>query len=279
MDSNEYRVRSKKLWDSMARGWDERRDNLWKMSRKVGEWLVENLAPQPGQTVLELAAGVGDTGFAAAAVLGEAGRLISTDFSPAMVEAATRRGAELGLANVEYRVMDAERMEIADDSVDGVLCRWGYMLMADPLVAFKETRRVLRKGGKLCFACFTGAQQNPWAAIPGKVLVQRGHMPPPQPEAPGIFALSDTGRVTSLLQGAGFQVPKFKDIPMHFYFETFDEYWYFLTEIAGAISVILKSLEDAEMEIVRADVEAGVRPFQTEKGIDIPAVSLGAVTS
>jgi ubiquinone/menaquinone biosynthesis C-methylase UbiE len=79
-------------------------------------------------------------------------RLITTDFSPAMLEAARRRGAELGVANVDYRVIDAERIELHDDSVDGVLCRFWYMLMADPAAAFAETRRVLRPGGRLALA-------------------------------------------------------------------------------------------------------------------------------
>ena len=82
--------------------------------------------------MLELAAGVGETGFDAAAIIGETGRLITTDFSPRMLEAARRRGAELGATNVDYRLMDAERIELADASVDGVVCRFGYMLMADP---------------------------------------------------------------------------------------------------------------------------------------------------
>ena len=114
---------------------------------RCGEWMVRELAPRPGDTVLELAAGVGDTGFEAADLVGERGRLISTDFSPAMIEAARRRGTELGVNNVEYSVMDAERIELDADSVDGVLCRFGYMLMADQAAALAETRRVLRPAG------------------------------------------------------------------------------------------------------------------------------------
>jgi len=114
--------------------------------------MIRELGPQPGDTVLELAAGAGDIGFEAAAIVGETGRLISTDFSPAMLEAAQRRGAELGIENVEYRVMDAEHLELDADSVDRVLCRFGYMLMADPAAALAETRRVLRPGGRLALA-------------------------------------------------------------------------------------------------------------------------------
>jgi ubiquinone/menaquinone biosynthesis C-methylase UbiE len=78
----------------------------------VRAWLISELAPLPGDTVLELGAGPGDTGFAAAALVGERGRLLSTDFSPDIVEVARRRGGELGLENVDYRVMDAERIEL-----------------------------------------------------------------------------------------------------------------------------------------------------------------------
>ena len=84
--------------------------------------MIRELGPRPGDTVLELAAGAGDTGFEVAAIVGERGRLISTDLSPAMVNVARRRGAQLGLGDVDYRVMDAERLALDTDAVDGVLC-------------------------------------------------------------------------------------------------------------------------------------------------------------
>ena len=166
MDLGEYRRTSRDIWDRMAPGWDQRRDWVWEVSQSVGKWMVDRLAPQPGQTLLELAAGAGDTGFAACTRLGDDGRLISTDFSPRMVQTAQRRAAELGLKNVEFRVMDAERMDLDDDSVDGVLCRWGYMLMADPAAALRETRRVLRDRGRLAFSVWADPKRNPWASIP-----------------------------------------------------------------------------------------------------------------
>ena len=102
--------------------------------------------------MLELGAGTGETGFEAAAILGQDGRLISTDSPPEMVEVARRRGTELGLGNVEYRVIDAERIELDSGSVDGVLCQSAYMLVADPAVALASTRRVLRPGGRLALS-------------------------------------------------------------------------------------------------------------------------------
>jgi ubiquinone/menaquinone biosynthesis C-methylase UbiE len=185
-----YRDTSLRIWDQMATGWDDDRRWVWDASRDVGEWLVEALDPQPGATVLELAAGVGDTGLAAAARLGANGRLISTDFAPAMVEAARRRAEELGVEGAEFRTMDAERMDLEDGSIDGVLCRWGYMLMADPAAALAETRRVLAPGGRVAFSVWGDPAANLWAAIPARVLREHTGGPPPDPHAPGIFAMA-----------------------------------------------------------------------------------------
>src|SRR5262249_58559335 len=124
----------------------------------------------PGKAVHELAAGAGVVGFAAAALVGPGGRVIVSDFSAAMVAAAERRAAELGLANVECRVLDAERLDLPDAAVGGVLCRWGDMLMADPTAGLTETRWGLGCGGHLSCAVFAGAEKNPWARLPAPAL-------------------------------------------------------------------------------------------------------------
>lgn len=111
---------SKAVWDAMAPGWHARREEVWNISRRVGEWMIRKLDPQPGDTVLELAAGLADTGFMAARLVGETGRVIITDFAPEMVAAARQRAEELGVGNAEFRVLDAERMDLGTDSVDGV---------------------------------------------------------------------------------------------------------------------------------------------------------------
>src|SRR4051794_5610763 len=126
LDVEAARERSRAVWSAMAAGWEGCRNEMWEDTRPVGDWLLEKLDPQPGNTVLELAAGVGDTGLAAARLVEPTGRVIITDFAPEMVAAARRRASELGVTNAEFRVLDAERMDLATDSVDGVLCRWGY---------------------------------------------------------------------------------------------------------------------------------------------------------
>lgn len=257
----------------MAEGWDRDRRWIWDSSRVVGEWMVEALDPQPGQTILELASGAGQTGFAAAAALGEDGRLISTDFAPNMVEAARAESARLGLHNVEHRVLDAERMDLEDDSADGVLCRWGYMLMADPEAALRETRRVLRDGGRLAISVWGAPQDNPWAAVAGAALREQTGAPPPAPTDPGIFAMADPERTRSLLASVGFEVQRMEDIPVSWRFEDFDAYWNFLLNLAGAIAVAIAALPEGEQRALRGRIEEAVEPYRMNGGYELPGLA------
>jgi SAM-dependent methyltransferase len=263
----------------MAPGWERRRAQLEEAMTPVREWLVRELAPKPGDTVLELGAGPGDTGFAAAAIVGERGRLISTDFSPDMVDVARRRGAELGLDNVDYRVMDAERIELDSDSVDGVLCQSGYMLMPDPAAALSETRRVLRAGGRLALSVWGGPEDNPWASVAGRILVERGHMPAPEPGAPGVFGLAAEERTRALLEGAGFTAVRTEEVAMRWAFGDLEDYESWLTEVAGAFALAIRGLSEGEREAFRSQLGEAVRPFAVDEGYELPGLALCAVAS
>lgn len=267
---DQYRSASHDIWEAMSSGWEHERDFIWDVSRQVGERMVERLAPRPGETVLELAAGLGDTGFAAAAALGDDGRLICTDFAPGMVEAAQRHGDELGLRNADYRVLDAERMDLADESIDGVLCRWGYMLMADPAAALAETRRVLRPDGRVVLAVWTGPDRNPWAAVPGRVLVERGHMPAPAPGMPGIMAMADPDLVRSLVTGAGFSPPEIEQVQVSWRFPSFEEFWAFTNRIAGPLVMIIQGLPADERDRIRDEVRERLAGFGGDEGFKLP---------
>lgn len=199
--SEAARQRSRATWDAVSTGWYAQREEIWESSRPVSEWMIKKLDPQPGDTVLELAAGLGDTGFMAARLVGESGRVIITDFAPKMLAAARRRAEEIGVKNVEFRVLDVERMDLETSSVHGVLCRWGYMLMIDPAVACAETRRVLRPGGRLAFSVWAARERNPALSLASRILVELGHIPPPDPEAPRPFFMADRGRIQDARRG------------------------------------------------------------------------------
>jgi SAM-dependent methyltransferase len=272
------RQQSRAAWGAVTPGWYAQREVLWNASRQVSEWMVRRLEPQPGDTVLELAAGLADSGLMAARLVGEAGRVIVTDFTPEMIAAARRRAEELGVPNAEFRVLDAERMDLETDSVDGVLCRWGYMLMIDPHAAFAETRRVLRPGGRLAFSVWAARERNPALSLAGTVLVELGHIPPPDPEAPSAFVMADPERIRELVVGAGFAEPEIEEVSFRLPFAEQDAFWRYLTETSASVSPVLRSVSPEEQDKVRRRVHEAARPFQSGEGYDFPAVCLNAVT-
>ena len=272
------RQQSRAAWGAVARGWYAQRDELWKASRPVSEWMVRRLDPKSGDTVLELAAGLADTGLMVAHLVGESGCVVVTDFTPEMVAAARRRAEELGVHNAEFRVLDAERMDLQTDSVDGVLCRWAYMLMIDPPAAFAETRRVLRPGGRLAFSVWAARERNPALSLVGGVLQSQGHIRPPDPEAPSAFAMADPGRVRELVVGAGFSEPEIEEVTFRWPFTEQDAYWRYVTETSASSSPILRSLPPEEQAKIREQVHEAARPYRSGEGYDFPAACLNAVT-
>jgi ubiquinone/menaquinone biosynthesis C-methylase UbiE len=279
VDVEDYRRTSREVWKSMAPGWERWRAQLAGSLTPVREWLIGELGPRRGETVLELGAGTGETGFEAAGILGEGGRLISTDFSAEMVEVARRRGSELGLGNVDYRVIDAEQIELASGSVDGVLCQSAYMLVADPAAALAETRRVLRPGGRLALSVWGAPERNPWASIGGMILVERGHMPPPEPGAPGVFSMASEGRTRGLLERAGFTSIRMEEVPVCFAFQALDDYEQWVTDVAGPFAILVRGLPEAEREVLRARLKEAFVPFATNGGYELPGVALCALAN
>jgi ubiquinone/menaquinone biosynthesis C-methylase UbiE len=279
MTSAEYRTESYANWQRVAPGWERRREEMWLATEAVSRNLVDRLRLEPGQTVLELAAGPGQTGLLAADAVGPEGRLVSTDFAPAMVDAARRLSQELRVANVEHRLMDAEAIDLPDASVDAVVCRWGFMLFPDPGRAFAEARRVLRPRGALAFAVWASPDSNPWASVVGRAVVAQGAMPPPDPDAPGMFRLADPERIRAFVRAAGFDTVEIEDVPVAFAYESLDDYWKTTLELGAGIANAVGPLPEEEREQIRAAVERAAEPYRTVDGYEFPGLSRNVLAS
>jgi SAM-dependent methyltransferase len=256
----------------MAASWERRRERIFERHRRVSEWLVDQVTARPGATILELAAGTGETGFLAAERVGEMGTLISTDATPGMVEAARRGAAAQGLTNVEFRVMDAESIELADRSVDGVLCRFGLMLMANPSQVLNHSLRVLRPGGRVAYAVWGGPQSNPWAARIGPAIEAAGHQLAQNLYAVDgpLFSLADPGLNRELLRRAGFTGIRVMEIAAPRRYRDFDEYWD--SHITGPIAESFASLAAAEVEQIRGSLASVLAGFESDGGLEIPSL-------
>lgn len=266
--------------EAIAPTWERRREDIEGVCTPIRDWMVTEVRPSDGDTVLELAAGVGETGFQAAAAIGERGRLITTDLSPAMVDAARRRGTELGVTNVEYKVTNAESIDLDADSVDGVLCRFAYMLMADSAAALAETRRVLRPGGRLALSSWGAPERNPFFGLIGMSLGLRGHIPPLEPPpAPGPFSMASAERTTAMLESAGFSDVRTEEIQVRFVVPNVDGYLSLISDTAGPLALVLRALPDTERAAIKKDVENAFQRFAVEDRYELPGVALCAVAS
>ncbi|WP_020575391.1 class I SAM-dependent methyltransferase [Actinopolymorpha alba] len=277
--TDEYRRTSYEISQTIAPGWERWRSRFETVVAPVREWMVRELASPRGATVLELAAGAGDTGFEAVRALGGDARLISTDFSPAMLDVGRRRGAELGIKNVEFRVLDAEYLGLDTDSVDGVLCRFGYMLMADPAEALRETRRVLRPGGRLTLAVWGAAERNPFFTVIASTLVKGGQLPALREGVPTPFSMASPVQTKALLEAAGFRVVKVEEVPLEFQFRDVDDYLRFMADTAGPLAVALRKLPQPEGKAVAAGLENALGIFETGGEYKIPGIALVAAAS
>jgi SAM-dependent methyltransferase len=273
MDSTEYRRQSLNTWNTLAPTWDERSEQIGEPVAPVRDRMLELLGAQAGETLLDIACGAGEMTELLSPVVGDSGHLICTDFAPQMVDAARRRGEQAGLANAEYREMDAEHMDLDDASVDGAVCRFGYMLMADRAAALGETRRVLRDGGRVVFAVWAEPQRNPWVLVPGSVLIERGVMPFPDPDGPGIFALGEPSKIDATVAEAGLTADMIDSVDIHHHIAGPDALWERVTQTMGPLATAIGEQPPAEQAEIRAATLERAEPFREGDGYHLPGAA------
>ena len=276
MDADAYRRESRRRWGESAAGWKRRDAFVGRAAMPVSAWLVDALELQPGHRVLELAAGTGEVGLLAHELIQPGGELILSDFAPEMLTAAQERAEARGLRGVRFKQIDAESIDLDAASLDGVLCRWGYMLMADPGAALRETRRVLRPGGRVALAAWTGPEDNPWSALIGRELVNRGAWEPPDPEEPGQFAWAEEGVVGRLLAEAGFADVEVDVVAFENRYASFEDWIASQRDLSPRTDEALRTRPDAG-EILEA-LRVAAAPYEREDGsVVMPARTWVAV--
>ena len=192
------------FWNEAAgQTWADLQDLLDVQLEPLGRAVLAALAVQPGERVIDVGCGCGQTTLALGEQTGPSGRALGVDISEPMLAIARRRAA--GAPQVRFLNADAQTQAFDPARFDAIHSRFGVMFFEDPTAAFANLRGALRPGGRLAFLCWRTPAENPVMALPMQAAASFVPPPePPTPGAPGPFAFADPERVRAILGGAGF---------------------------------------------------------------------------
>ena len=234
-----YKAGQRWEWDTAASGYKDWGLVLGPQLQPVSERMLELADIQPGSRVLDVATGPGEPAVTAAHRVGPSGQVIATDLSPQMIALGRERAAELGLHNIDFREMDAEALDLPEQSFEIILSRFGLMYLPDPQSALERMHQLLVPGGQLVAAVWGPAQKVPFIRWPMEVAVRVLQVPAPPPQMPGPFSLADPHRLEQHLTRAGFSEVQTEPMLLTAEWASVDEYIRFMQAILTGLNALL----------------------------------------
>ena len=257
-------------WNAQAgETWAAQQDKLDRQIAPLGHAAIDALAPRPGERLIDIGCGCGQTTLELAGEVGATGAVLGLDISRPMLEVARRRAE--GMANVAFLEADAQTHAFEPVAADGAYSRFGVMFFADPTAAFANIRKALRPGGRLAFVCWRPLGFNDWMRVPmAAALAHVPPLPPPaDPHAPGPFAFSDPERVRTILAGAGFTGVDIAPYDAFVGGHPLDEAVALAMKV-GPLGMLLRENPD-KREVIIAAVHEALAPHEGQDGVMLPA--------
>jgi SAM-dependent methyltransferase len=278
-DAAKYKNAQREQWNKDGEAWRRWNPVLDHWYGEATRQMLDLARIQPGQHVLDIAAGAGEPAASAAERVGPGGYVLATDISEGIVELALQVARERGLNHVETRAMDGENLDLPDASFDAVVCRLGLMYMPHPVTALSEWRRTLKAGGRVAVVVFSTPERNPWGAMPASIIRRRAQLPPPVPGQPGPFSLGSPGVLEGVFKRSGFANPEIVAVPVPHRMASAAEYVRVAREAFGAFNAMMTNLSPQDREAAWNEVESSMLSFESRGGFEVPGECLvGAAT-
>jgi enediyne biosynthesis protein CalE5 len=279
MADDDYTESSREQWGNAADAWGRAaEEEETGASARATEWMLDEAGLEPGEQVLELACGAGRVGLQAARRVGPSGSVLCSDFSQEMVDAVEARIDRIGVENVRTAVLDAQDLTLDSDSFDVVLCRFGYMLMPDPLQALVESHRVLMPGGRLVLAVWGSGEENPWLTTILTTVMDQLGAPPPEPGTPGPFALGDPRRLEGLLKEACLEDIEVVSLDAEQSYDSPQGWWQHTRDVGGPLAALLDGMPAEDAKAVKERALDAARRYERDDGVVFPARIVAART-
>jgi SAM-dependent methyltransferase len=218
---------------------------------------LEAAAVQADEHVLDVGCGTGEStrDCARAAVNGSA---LGVDLSSEMLALARRIATVEGLTNVEFRHADAQLHPFDRGRFDVVVSRLGSMFFGDPVAAFTNLGRALRRGGRLTLLTWQGMTENEWLTEFRRAMADGRDVPAPPSDAPSPFALSDPTRVSAILGAAGFTDISFTGLrePMRFGSTADDAFGFVSAQLGWMLDGLDDDARNRALDALRTSIAA-----------------------
>ena len=230
----------------------------------------------PGERVLDVGCGFGDTALLMANRVGSAGKVVGLDCCQAFLDFGIAGAAEAGVDNIEWVEGDAEFHEF-DGGFDMWFSRFGTMFFVNPVGALRNLKKSLKPDGRMMMIVWRDRADNLWAELPRNIVLE--HLPQPEDPAtcgPGPFSMTNQSQVEMQLKAAGY-----KDIE----FERNDTRMLVGRNIEEAIDLQLAlgpageivreagELAERKKDVIHAALSKAVEPYVTDEGVFVPASS------
>jgi SAM-dependent methyltransferase len=236
--------------------------------------LLDSAAPESGEKVLDIGCGSGPSSFAAARLVGPSGQVHGVDISANFVQQAQAEAKAADAANVTFEHADAQSAEFQPEKFDLVISRFGSMFFNDPVAAFTNIAKALKRGGRLALLCWSGPQHNPWFSMTRQVAIDHlGPVAAAAPDAPGPMAFQDIGRVRKLLAAAGFSGAEGREADIELIYPgSAAQLADLATEMGGSGSVVRElGASDEVIEAIRTELENRLGVWAKPDGVHLPA--------
>lgn len=266
-DPMQYKTTTRQQWEDAAEAWHRWGPTLETWLGKATERMLDGAGVALGASVLDVAAGAGGQSLAAARRAGVDGRVVATDISPTILTYAAKQAAEAGLTNLQTVEADGEQLgELASGGFDAAISRLGLIYLPDQPGALAGIRAALRPGGRMAAIVYSTADRNGFFSVPVSVIRRRAGLPAPAPGLPGPFSLGSPGVLEQTLVSAGFRDVAVESVEAPLVLSSAAECLRFERESFGALHQMLAGVPEQERDEVWAEVEQGLRKFETADG-------------